>query len=132
MATTLTDGTTTVILSSDLRWSDEHNWWPVEQSIKRSLSGALIVQAQSRVGGRPITLEAQDDSSAWHSRATIEQLRTWASTPGQILTLLLLGTTYSVMFRHHDGAGIEASPIIDYSDPGPNDPYRLTLRLMQI
>lgn len=132
MATTLSDGTTTVTVHSDLWWSDEHNWWPVEQSVKRSLTGALIVQAAARVAGRPITLEARDDSSAWHSRATIEQLRNWASTPGQQLTLSLLGTSYTVMFRHQDGAGIEATPIIDYSDPGPDDPYRLTLRMMQI
>lgn len=132
MTTTLSDGTTTVTLHSDLLWSDEHSWWPVEQTAQRTITGAMVVSSALRVAGRPITLEARDDTSAWHTRATIEQLRNWASTPGQELTLSLLGETYSVMFRHQDGAGVEASPIIDYSDPGPDDPYRLVVRLMEI
>ena len=43
--TTLTDGTTTTTISDDLMWADEFAWAPVEQTVERSITGALIVSA---------------------------------------------------------------------------------------
>lgn len=130
----ITDGTTPVTLSDDLLWSDEFNWNPVEQASQRTITGGLVVSSAARTGGRPITLEPQDDNSAWHSRATIEQLRNWSATAGRTLTLTMRGVNYSVAFRHQDGTAVEARPVVHFAqaDVGSTDWFHLTLRLMQV
>lgn len=132
MSITLAVGGTTLNLSPDLFWSDENNWHPVEQSVTRSITGALIIQPQARDGGRPITLEAEDDQSAHMPLVTVTQLRNWAAVPGQEMTLTLRGIARTVIFRHQDGAAIEATPWVHYSDVQTGDLYRVTLRLMEI
>lgn len=131
MSISLSDGITTVQLHPDLFWSDESNWHPVEQTTQRTITGALIISAAARVAGRPITLEPEDDASAWMSLDTVSQLRNWAAVPGKQMTLTLRGTTYSVIFRHQDG-GFEARPVVHYSDASSADNYLCVVRLMEI
>lgn len=132
MSITLSDGTTTVNLNPDLYWEDEASWQPVEQAVSRSITGALIIDVATRTGGRPITLQPEDEASAWTSRATLDQLRNWASEAGKTLTLTLRGTTRDVMFRHHDGGALTASPVIHFNDVDSADWYRCTIRLMEV
>jgi len=132
LAATISGVTSTVKLSDDLFWSDENNWYPVEQTAQRTLTGALIVSTAQRIAGRPITLEPIDDSAAWMSLATLNQLRNWAASAGQQMTLNLRGQDHTVIFRHQDGAGIEARPVVQYSDVVDDDWYHATLRLMEI
>lgn len=127
----LTDGITAVELHPDLLWSDEFNWSPVQQTVTPTITGAMVVQVGTRTAGRPITLEPEDDDSAWMTRAVVEQLRNWAAAPGKELTLTLREQVLNVMFRLQDG-GVEAAPVIHYSDIGAEDYYRCTLRLMEI
>ena len=131
MSITLSDGTNTVTLDKDLYWPDENDWTPVVQSVNRSITGGLIVQPATRVRGRPITLEPEDDSSAWMPSSVVQQLRNWAAVPGQQLTLTLRGTSHTVIFRHQDG-GFEAKPVIHYRDRVPGDWYLCVIRLMEI
>lgn len=132
MTISLTVGDTTINLSPDLLWSDEFNWHPVEQTVQRTITGAQVLQSAQRVAGRAITLEPEDDNSAWHAREVVEQLRNWAAVAGLTLELTLRGTIRNVVFRHHDGAGLEARPIVHFSDPDNTDFYRCTLRFMEI
>ena len=129
MSITLSDGTINLALNPDLYWSDEHAWHPVEQTMQYTLTGAVIVQVGERQAGRQITLEPEDESSAWMTAAQVAQLRNWAAVPGQVLTLTLRGAARSVMFRHQDG-GFEARPIVHYRDGA--DWYTCTIRLMEI
>ena len=71
---TLTDGVDSIILHSDYQWIDEHDWHPVEQSVERGLTGALIVQLGTRLAGRPITLQPEDDSASWMRYSTLAVL----------------------------------------------------------
>lgn len=132
MSITLADGTDTITLHPDLYWADENSWHPVEQTVERSITGALIVQVATRIAGRPITLQPEDDSSAWMSRATLDALRNWAAVPGKQMTLTLRGTARTVMFRHHDGDAIVALPVVHYNDVNSGDWYRCTIRLMEL
>lgn len=126
---TITDGIATVNLSDDLQWSDE--WWsPVDQSVERSITGALIIQSAAQLAGRPITLQGSDDS-AWVARSAIEQLRNWSIVAGKQLQLTLRGTSRTVLFRHQDTA-IDADPVVPYGDVQAGDFYRVTLRFMEI
>ena len=81
--------------------------------------------------GRPITLEPEDDSSAWMRSAVVQQLRNWAAVPGQQLILTLRGVVHTVIFRHQDG-GFEAKPVLHYRDRVPDDWYLCVIRLMEI
>lgn len=132
MSITLTDGTTTLGLHPDLYWSDEHNWFPVEQTTQRTITGALIVSVATRLAGRPVTLQPEAEGSAWTSRADLEQLRHWAAGTGQVLQLTLRGSTRDVMFRHQDSDAVEATPIQHFSDTQPGDWFLVTVRLMEI
>lgn len=131
MSITLSDGATVIELHEDLYWSDENTWYPVEQSVQRTITGAMIVSVATRIAGRPITLEPEDDSSAWMHRSVVDTLRNYAAVPGKVLTLTLRGVPRSVMFRHQDG-GFEAVPIIHYNDVDVADYYRCVVRLMEI
>jgi hypothetical protein len=132
MTIQLSDGTTTVELNPDLLWADESEWQPVEQTVERTITGALIVNVATRTGGRPITLQPEDDVSGWISQATVEQLRNWAAVPGKTLTLTLRSSTKSVIFRHHDGVAVDATPVVHFSDVDAADWYRCTIRLMEV
>lgn len=131
MSITLTDGTTTLDLNPDLRWTDEDNWHPVQQAVQRTLTGALDIQSAAMIKGRPITLEPENDDSAWTTSSAVVQLRNWAAVPGQVLTLTLRGVSQSVIFRHQDG-GLEARPVVHYRDRHTSDFYLVTVRLMEI
>lgn len=131
MAITLSDGTTTINLHPDLYWSDENNWHPVEQTVTRTVTGALVVEVAERGAGRPVTLEPEDDSSAWMTHEVVQQLRNWAAAAGQELVLTLRGEARDVMFRHQDG-GLEATPVLHMNDVQDEDYYLCVLRFMEI
>jgi len=132
MAITLSDGITTVNLHEDLYWEDEFTWNPVEQSAERTVTGALIVEVNTRISGRPITLRPENEFSAWMARSVVEQLRNWAAVPGKTLTLTLRGTARTVMFRHQEGPAVEPTPVIHYNDTAAEDRYTVTVRLMEV
>ena len=127
---TLSDGTTTLTLHPDLLWVDENDWLPISQTAQRTLTGALIISANAMIAGRPITLQPENESSAWMPRTTLTQLRNWAAVVGQVLTLTLNTLTYPVIFRHQDGVAVEATPLVHYSDELDSDWYLITVRLM--
>lgn len=129
---TLTADAQTVTLPVDLKWTDEHEWQPVEQTVSRTLTGALIVEAAARAGGRPITLAPDDESSAWMSLADLTAIDAWAAIPGKVLQLSMRGITWNVMFRHHDTSGITSKPLIHFNAPNTDDFYLTTIRLMEI
>lgn len=131
MTIVLSDGVTTLDLDPDLFWEDEFSWQPVEQALERSITGALVVDVGERIAGRPITLRPEDDRSGWITRATMAQLKTWASVPGQQLTLTLRSVEHRVMYRHQDRA-IDAEPRVHYADPQPTDWLLATLRFITI
>ena len=128
---TLSDGIVTLELHPDLRWSDEDNWHPVAQSVERTLTGALDIQVAALQAGRPVTLEPEDDGSAWMPSSSVAQLRNWAAVPGQQLILTLRNVSRTVLFRHQDG-GLETRPVVHYRDRVAEDWFLVTVRLMEI
>lgn len=128
---TLSDGTNTIELHPDLFWSDEDNWHPVAQAVQRTITGALDIQVSALNKGRPITLEPEDDNTAWMTSNVVQQLRNLAAVPGQQMVLTLRGVSHTVIFRHQDG-GFEAKPVVHYSDRVSGDWYLCVIRLMEI
>ena len=67
-----------LVLPDDLLWSDEHSWSQTVATSAYLITGALLIQSATRLAGRPITLVGAPDM-AWVTRATVEQLRLWAT-----------------------------------------------------
>lgn len=131
MSITLNDGTTTLTLNPDLYWADENDWSPVQQSVETTITGALDVQVGVRLAGRPITLQPENESSAWIPRSTVDTLRNWAAQPAKEMTLTLRGSARTVIFRHQDTA-LEAQPVVHWRDVVSSDWYLCTLRFMEV
>lgn len=132
LAATTPGGPVSITLSDDLLWSDEHDWEPVVQGERRSVTGAMIIQPRALTAGRPITLEPEDDSSAWMPRSVLLQLRNLAAIPGQVMTLTINGQVFSVLFRRSDGSAIEAEPVAHYSTPDTADWYLVTTKFLTL
>lgn len=131
MSITLSHDGVTVNLPADLYWADEFNWQPVVQTAERTITGALIIQQAVRIAGRPVTLQPDGDSG-WIPRGVLEQLRTWATISQCEMTLTHRGVSRQVIWRHHEGEVITATPVVHYADVQSGDWYTATLRLMEI
>ena len=130
MSIDLSVGAVSVALNPDLYWTDENSWHPVEQSVTRSITGAQIISVAQRVGGRPITLQPENDASAWMTLAEINQVKVWAAIPGQQMTLTLRGVERAVVFSHPDP--ITAVPVVHFSDANAGDRFRASFKFLEI
>lgn len=122
MAITLSDGTNTVTLRDDTQWVDEFGWQPLLQTAQYSLTGALVVEEAQMLAGRPITLAGADDR-AWVAYADLQQLQTWALTPGQALTLTLRGSARQVRLDLRNGSPIAAQQVMWVDNPPAADAW---------
>jgi hypothetical protein len=121
-------------LDPDLFWADENQYSPVEQSVDTGLTGALIVQVDGddTRPGRPITLQPEDEFSAWMIRDDLDKLNEWGAIPDANFTLTIRGVARTVKFRHQDKPAIDAKPVVHYRDVLGNDPYLVTLKFMEV
>jgi hypothetical protein len=128
----LTNGATTLVLPDALNWVDEFDWSPVEQAKSYTTTGALLIEEGVKQAGRPITLQGAEDST-WCTRALVKQLRTWAATPGIVLTLTLRGIVHAVTFDHEKGA-LQGFPVIFYADSSVDDAdlYVPSIRFLEL
>ncbi len=129
------DDEVSLLLPDDLLWSDEYTWSPAVASLSYLITGALLIQSATRQAGRPITLVGAPDM-AWVTRATVEQLRAWAtlpvsSTTGRFDLSFKDGRLFTVAFRHGETA-IDTEPVLGFPAHTDTDFYRLTLRFLEI
>jgi hypothetical protein len=123
--------TLNAITLPDLVWVDEYDWTPVVQSEGYTLTGALVVEAATKLKGRPLTLQGSEGSS-WATRATVDALRALAVQPGLQMTFTHHDArVFTVVFRQGE-TPLEARLIVDYMNPEAADYYSLTLRLMEV
>lgn len=127
---TLTLGPTTVDISDDFDWPDEYSWPKVATQKTYSVTGALLVETNTRQTGRPITL-AGNESTAWMPRIDLVTVREFFETPGAEMTLDFRGQTFNVMFDHEAGA-LEATPVADFAEPDDADYFFVTLRFIEV
>lgn len=118
-----------ITLPSDLIWADEYDYTPVKQSITTAVDGSLVIEAAAQLAGRPITLQGEDNA-AWIDRATLEALRAKQYQAARVMTLILNGHNFSVLFVQP--GGLSARPVIDYNNPDAADWYQLTIKLIEV
>ena len=121
----------TLELDDQFEWIDEFAWDAVEQGQERTLTGALVVQEGLKLYGRPITLAA--NGGVWTPLSVVRQLEVLRDQRGLVMPLTLPGgATHSVIFNRASGQALEAKPIERLVEPGPDDPYEITLRLITV
>ena len=123
----------TVTLPDDLQWANEFEWNQAAQSQTRTLSGAMEIQSESLLYGRPIRLVGGQDG-AWISRAIARAIRTLEADPARILTLTGLydEAPLAVVFDRSSGPAFESQMILRYADPNDNTWYSCALRLITV
>lgn len=99
-----------VLLPQDMRWTDEYDWSAVAQATpERTLSGAQVIQQGVKRGGRPVTLAGE---WVWLDLGSLRTLRDWSDVPELVMTLTHYnGRSFDVMFRLHDKALTNVSPV---------------------
>ena len=117
---TLTDGATTITIPDDLEWTDEFDFTPVTQDIKRTIGGSFIVSESSLSHGRPITLTG--GPQVWMPRHVMSAIASEAAVAGRKFTLTLAdGRIYNVIFRRDSGQPIAAVPLWRKRVQGPTE-----------
>jgi len=115
-----------IALPADLHWVDEFDWMAIEQSEDYTLTGALVVQTGTRHAGRPITLSGD---WAWVTRSTVKALQALADTGQSMLLTLADSRSFTTRFR---SGGIQAQPVVFFSDGGDSDFYTVELKLLMV
>ncbi len=114
-----------------LVWADEFAWHPVLREAEYSITGALLLDASTRLAGRPITLQGSEDAG-WLTRSTLLALYAMAENASTTHTLTLAdGRTYTVTFAAGD-TPIEAAPLARPELPPAAWPYIATIRLIEV
>lgn len=123
-----------ITLPEDIEWVDEFVGFGVGQSIAPTLTGSLVIEENTQVDGRSITLRTGDE--AWVDRSVVEQIDALAATQladGQTLTLVWGdGRTFDVVFDRSNGRPIEALPVIRRAAAAqtPKHPHSLSIQLL--
>lgn len=121
-----------ITLPEDLIWLDEYSWSKVTQDIKKSLTGALIIQEAVQAKGRTITLQGSQDS-AWITKATLDLLQAKYDTADLQMTLTINGTPYNVMFlRSGNASPAETAQIFNLANPDDAHIYTVTLKFIEV
>lgn len=121
-----------ITLPADLIWTNEYDWSKVTQDVKKSLTGALIIQESSQSKGRLITLTGGTDF-AWITKATLDLIQAEIDTIDNQMTLTIHDQAFTVIFiRSGNTSPMVAKQIQELSNPDATDNYSITLNFMEV
>nr|DAT42759.1 MAG TPA: hypothetical protein [Caudoviricetes sp.] len=128
---TRNDNSASLALPQDMRWTDEFDWSTTAQTAPvYTLSGAVVIQQGQKQAGRPITLAGE---WAWLDLGIIRTLRDWSDVPELVMTLTHYdGRRFNVMWRLHDKALRNVSPIAYRTPERADDRYTAEICLMTV
>ena len=120
-----------VTLSGSMQWVEKHQWSPVAQSTQYTLGGGLVVYTQELLAGRPVTLEAREDTG-WITKLMLDQIEAMAAAPGGVYTLDVHGYTANVVFRHDEAPAVDFTPLQPRAIPLDTDYFIGRLKLLTV
>lgn len=128
----LTDGTESITIPDSFEWTDEFEFTPVTQDVKRTLGGSLIVSESPLTKGMPITLQGGPD--VWMTRGDFKALHAKASVPGKKYKLTMAdGVIYDVIFARDNAKPIEGKLLRrQYAAPDSAYMANITLRFYEV
>ncbi|MCK7579311.1 MAG: hypothetical protein MZV65_28645 [Chromatiales bacterium] len=130
MAITLSTTGAPFVLPQGLRWTDEYAWTSVAQSIDYGLTGALLIQEGTRIGGRPLTLTG-GKNWAWITRAQLDTLRALLESVSARTLTLHDGRRFSVIPSRESDGPLSVTPVPIVRDSGPADPSGATKYVLE-
>jgi hypothetical protein len=112
-------------LPDDLVWVNEFSTTQIAQSKKRTLTGVNVIQESTLIHGRNIILDGLGGS--WITRAELLALRALAESEDVSHVLRFNNVNYDVRFDRSSGSAIEATPVVNCSDPTSDHNYSIKL-----
>jgi hypothetical protein len=129
MATTLNGA---ISLGLDAYWEDEHKWTANVQTVRRTLSGGVVVERlfDPVTEGRPMTVLCP-----FIQKSVVDSLialRDGQSQGPWVMAFHDRQGTYEVIFRHEDGEPVEVLPRIPRPNHESTDRFNVRLKLMVV
>ncbi|WP_457571414.1 hypothetical protein [Desulfovulcanus sp.] len=103
----------------------------VAQSVKRSLSGRLLICQKLLVKGGILNLVSTPEFG-WLKRETLDAIRELANQIDANFTLKYHGDIYTVMFRHYDAPVLHVDPLLITIPSQDTQYYYGTIKLMEV
>lgn len=111
-----------VTLNGSLQWTDRFGYSPIVTNTNRTLAGSLVVFSASMANGRPITLEATEDTG-WFTKQMVDDILVLAyQIDTQFLFDFHAEETHNVMFDHSEQA-VDFTPLIPKVPFDQNESY---------
>ena len=123
------DFSTTIDLPKDLIWKDEFHTTQIAQVKKRTLTGSLVIFEDTKIEGRAISLNSDEDGG-WIERAQLLTLREFIEYEHKDMILEFHGRFFNVRIDRSDP--IRVVPVVDCSDPSPTSKYSLSIKFITI
>lgn len=120
-----------VPLSGSLQWTDKEAWQSVAQTTVRTLGGGLVIRTQALSAGRPVTLEATEETG-WITRAQLNQVLSLANVPGAVYTLVVHSESFNVVFRHDEPPAVDFRPLQPRATPQAGDYYIGVMKFLTV
>lgn len=120
-----------ITLSGSLLWVDKRAFSPVAQSVRRTLGGGLVVFSKGLDAGRPVTLEATEDSG-WLTATMVDSLTAMAASPGAVYAFSYHGEAFNVVFRHDEPPAMDMRPLQPRATVLPGDFFVGTIKLLTV
>lgn len=117
-------------LPEDMEWTNRYQYTSIVQDRTFALSGTQHINESQQLGGRPITLESEENAGLM-TKSVLDQLLALTETPGQELVLNYYGQTFNVVLDRDKG-GIEAKPLWRFVDPISTDDYIVKIHLIEV
>lgn len=119
-----------ISIPSGLVWVDEFDWTDAESVAEYSIAGALLIDAGTRLAGRPITLQGEEDAG-WIDRSVLLAVQALAADPGATFPFVHHdGRAFTVAFA--PGEPITARSLARPELPPSDWPYVATIRLIEV
>lgn len=120
-----------ITIPEDLVISEARTWTGIQAVVDRAVDGSPLVYEAAQ-GGMPITLIGTPNS-AIITKSTYDQILSLASTPGNTVSLVFEGTTYTVRFRNEEPPTINATPFVERPNQADADYYHsVIIKLMEV
>lgn len=120
-----------ITIPEDLVISEARTWTGIQAVVDRAVDGSPLVY-EALQGGKPITLVGTPNS-AIITKSTYDQILSLASTPGNTVSLVFEGTTYTVRFRNEEPPTINATPFVERPNQADADYYHsVIIKLMEV
>ena len=120
-----------VTLSPSLQWVNRDESLTVAQSVRYTRGGGVRVYQQKLIAGRPILLEANEETG-WFTNGMRTSLLTMADEIGQVYEFVYFSETYQVIFDHANPPAVAFEKIIYRQVPDSSDYFMGRISLITV